>query len=100
MSTRKNSAMPGAGTPFAETGPLELGEGEEVMLLKSLYPDEETLGDVEITLTAKDYPNDTPRVHGPYTASLPIEPFITGRQISLKYVQAREDALECRGLPC
>ena len=74
----------GSLTPFAETGPISLGNGDSVMKVNELIPDEETQGDVNFTFKTRFYPNDTERSYGPYTASNPTSVRFTGRQMRMR----------------
>jgi hypothetical protein len=71
-------------TLFAESGPIELGNGDRVMSLTGLVPDEKTAGDVRASFSTKFYPNTTKYTHGPYTLSSPTSVRLTGRQIAVK----------------
>lgn len=69
---------------FAESGPISLGNGDSVMKVTSLIPDEETQGDVTLTFKTRFYPNDTERSYGPYTMSNPTDVRFTGRQVRMR----------------
>lgn len=71
-------------TVFAESGPISLGKGDQVMSATSLYPDEATQGDVTATFKTRFYPNDTERTYGPYTMSAPTDVRFTGRQVRMR----------------
>ena len=71
-------------TPYAETGPIMLGVGDNVMSITQLIPDERNQGDVKATLKTRFYPNDTERTYGPYTMTSPVSLRLTGRQIRLR----------------
>jgi hypothetical protein len=61
---------PGATSePFAETGQIQIGNSDNVMLVKSLNPDDETIGDVNLTFYVRDRPDSADTTYGPYTAS-------------------------------
>lgn len=74
---------------FCESGPIELGNGDNVMQVNSLIPDELTQGDVTATFKAKYYPNDTERTYGPYSTRNPTSVRFTGRQFKLRVDGAR-----------
>ena len=76
-------------TPFAETGPLQVGQGERIAYLKSLIPDEDTLGDVSVSFKSRYYPTGTETTHGPYTLTNPTSIRLNGRQIKMKLEEAR-----------
>jgi hypothetical protein len=72
------------GTVFAETGPISLGNGDQVMKVNNLIPDEKTQGEVEVTFLTRFHPNDTQRSYGPYSTANPTSVRFTGRQIRMR----------------
>lgn len=74
----------GGYTPYAETGPISLGNGDTVMKVNQLIPDEENQGEVNVTFKTRFYPNDTERTYGPYTTSNPTSVRFTGRQVRMR----------------
>ena len=74
----------GTQTPFAETGPIAIGVGEQVMAVRGMIPDENTLGDVTATFKTRFYPTDTERDYGPYNMANPTSLRFTGRQIRMR----------------
>lgn len=78
----------GAGTPYARSGPVEIGDGERLLHVRELIPDEMTQGDVQIWFYARLFPNGQETEHGPYTAGLPTNVRFCGRQVSIKLVEA------------
>ena len=77
-------AYPGAGLPYAETGPMQLGNGDQVMSAVELIPDERTQGDVIATFKTRFYPNDIERSYGPYQMANPTSVRFTGREIRMR----------------
>ncbi len=75
--------------PFAETGPIEIGNGDQVMTVLGLIPDEKTLGDVSGTLTFKDHPTDGGAEVVLPTLSAQTDIRATGRSVRLKVTQVR-----------
>lgn len=75
--------------PYAETGYLELADGDVVSLIRRLIPDDRNLGDVDVVISVRDWPNGAVRTYGPYDLSAPTNLRITGREIALR-VQERE----------
>ena len=71
-------------TIYAETGPISLGNGDQVMNVRQLIPDEKTLGDVKATFKTRFYPTGTERSYGPYTMVNPTSVRFTGRQIRMR----------------
>lgn len=74
---------------FAESGPISLGNGDQVMKVTQLIPDEGTQGDVTATFKTRFYPNDVERSYGPYTMANPTDVRFTGRQIRMRIDGAR-----------
>lgn len=76
-----------AQVPVAESGPLELGDGERVMSVLQYIPDEKTLGDVSLSILHRMYPTGTETTSGPFTAANPTSVRLTARQIRIKIAQ-------------
>lgn len=69
---------------FAETGPISIGTGENIMSVTKLIPDELTQGDVSLTFKTRFHPNDTESSHGPFDPSNPTSVRFTGRQMRMR----------------
>jgi hypothetical protein len=78
-----------ADAPYAETGAISLGAGDNVMHVTKLIPDELTQGDVTATFKTRFHPNDTERTYGAYTMSNPTSIRFTGRQVKMRIDGAR-----------
>lgn len=76
-------------TPFAETGPISLGNGDQVMSATMLIPDEKTQGDVAARFKTRFHPNDMERTYGPYSMANPTDVRFTGRQVRMRVEAAR-----------
>jgi hypothetical protein len=74
----------GSATPYAETGPISIGAGDNVMRVTSLIPDEKTQGDVQAKFKTRFYPNASETEHGPFTMSNPTDVRFTGRQVRMR----------------
>ena len=73
-------------TPFAESGPYELtGAGENIMSVRRVIPDEQTLGEVVVSFKTRMYPTSTETTYGPYTASQPTDVRFAARQVKVRY---------------
>ena len=70
--------------PFAESGPISIGDGERVMSVTEMIPDEKTQGDVDATFKTRFYPNDVERAYGPFNMANPTSLRFTGRQVRLR----------------
>jgi hypothetical protein len=76
--------------PFVVSGPLELGEGDQIMRIQSMLPDENTVGDLSVDFITRFWPNDTPRTETvAISGSAPITPRVTGREVMLTFRQQR-----------
>jgi hypothetical protein len=78
------------GSPvYAETGPIRLGDGERVMHVVGLRPDERAQGDVEARFYARFHPNGEERAYGPYAMGLPTSCRFAGRQVRMRLEATR-----------
>lgn len=71
-------------TPFAETAPFSLGNGDNVMVVTEMIPDERSQGDVSAVFKTRFYPNDVEREYGPYSLSTPTSVRFSGRQVRMR----------------
>ena len=71
--------------PYCETGPIELGQGDQQAYIDYLYPDEAVANNVAMTIKTKDMPNLTEQVFGPYTLASPTPVRARGRQFALRF---------------
>lgn len=69
---------------YAETGFLELGEGEQNLAVRYIYPDTETYGEVTYELLGSQFPTDAEYSYGPYDFANPISTRAMGRGIRMK----------------
>ena len=74
----------GSSTLYAESGPVQMGNGDNVMSVNELIPDELNQGDVSVTFKTKLYPNGTESTFGPYSTSNPTSVRFSGRQTRLR----------------
>lgn len=74
----------GSQTPFAQTGPLKIGAGDNIMNVVGLIPDEKNQGDVQARFKSRLYPNAEERDYGPFDMSTPTSVRIQGRQIRMR----------------
>jgi hypothetical protein len=80
------SGMDHSGTgAFIESGPLELGEGDRVLRIQSLIPDEKTLGQVRAKFYRAFQPMGTETLSGAYTLSSRTDIRETGRQFRVRF---------------
>ena len=72
-------------TPFAESGPYEISSGDNIMSVRRVIPDEQTLGEVVVSFKTRMYPTSTETTYGPYTASQPTDVRFAARQVKVRY---------------
>jgi hypothetical protein len=69
---------------YAKTGPVEIGNGDKVMMVRQVLPDEVTPGAWQISFGARFTPEDVLTMQGP----LPLTPYtdarLTGRQMTIE----------------
>lgn len=76
----------GGGRYYLRSGPLELGEGDQLMEAFEAIPDETTSGDVEVDFYTRLYPNAAEVAHGPYTvSSSKLDIRLSGRQAAIRF---------------
>jgi len=75
-------------SPFVESGPFEIGNGDNIMSVKQVIPDEQTLGEVVVSFKARMYPTSTETTYGPYAAAQPTDVRFAARQVKIRYTGA------------
>jgi hypothetical protein len=70
--------------PFVESGPISIGDGDNVMSVTQMIPDEKTQGNVDAIFKTRFYPNDVERTYGPFNMANPTSLRFTGRQIRMR----------------
>ena len=71
-------------TPYVESGPIQIGAGNEILTATSLIPDVSALGDIKSTFYTRMYPTDSDTAHGPYTMAAPTNVRFTGRTVRMR----------------
>ena len=69
---------------FCESGPVQLGNGDSLMAVRELIPDELNQGDVTATFKTKFYPNGDESSFGPYSMANPTSVRFTARQVKMR----------------
>jgi hypothetical protein len=69
---------------FVESSSITLGNGDQVMKVTQLVPDEKTQGEVTAKFKTRFHPNDTERTYGSYAMGNPTSVRFTGRQIRMR----------------
>ena len=73
-----------SGSVFCETGPISIGNGDNIAKVTQVIPDELTQGDVDLKFKTRFYPNAPETTHGPYNPSNPTSLRFTGRQLKMR----------------
>ena len=69
---------------YAESGPVQLGNGDNIMSVRQVVPDEQTLGEAVVSFKTRNYPTGDQSTFGPYTAANPTSVRFSGRQVNVK----------------
>jgi hypothetical protein len=69
---------------FAESGPVQIGNGDNIMSVRQVVPDESNLGDAVVSFTSRLYPTGAQSSFGPYSAANPTSVRFSGRQVNMK----------------
>ena len=80
----------GGASIYAESGPVQIGNGDNIMAARELIPDELSQGAVQVSFATKFYPNATEYDHGPYSTANPTSVRFTARQVKMKVEQAQQ----------
>jgi len=70
--------------PYVESGPIEIGQGDNLAVITNMIPDASNLGDATVTFTSRFWPTAPETAHGPYSLSQPTSLRFTGRQVKMK----------------
>jgi hypothetical protein len=70
--------------PYAETGPIEIGDGDNRYMVRRVFPDERTKGDVNLSFRLRNYPNGPEYSFGPYSIDAPTSVRFSGRQMVMR----------------
>lgn len=71
-------------TVYAESGPVQLGNGDQIMQVLSLIPDEAALGDTKVTFKGRMYPTADETSYGPYVLANPTDVRFKARQVRMR----------------
>lgn len=77
--------------PFVESGPIEIAQGDNVMMVRSVVPDVNTLGTAELRLFGSIYPVEAEQEKGPFTLANPTSVRLTARQVRMRIDQVENN---------
>jgi hypothetical protein len=75
----------GGASTYCESGPVEIAQGDQLVRIQRIVPDDQTLGDVTLTLFTSLFPDQAETSHGPYAAANPTNVRVTGRQARIRF---------------
>lgn len=78
-------------TPYIESGPVEIGNGDHTLHVYKVVPDEANLGDVQASLYVSFQPMDSETEIGPFTATSNQDARAHGRWARLKLSEVNAD---------
>jgi hypothetical protein len=81
----------GGTTPFLESGPLELGDGDQVYDIVQIEPDASTLGDLTATFYSRFHATGADAVSGPYSLANPTSVRVSGREHRVRFTSTAAD---------
>lgn len=73
--------------PTAESGPIEIGSGDNLLHVRYMYPDETTLGDVQGWIYTAAFPTAAEAEFGPFNMANPTPLRLAARQMRFKIEQ-------------
>jgi hypothetical protein len=73
---------------YAESGPVQIGNGDNLMSVRQVVPDEQTLGEAVVSFKTRNYPTGAQSTFGPYTAANPTDVRFMARQVNVKVTGA------------
>lgn len=76
--------------PFLESGPIELGEGERLMEIQRIIPDERNAGDVQASLIPRGWPNGPDAPASTYDLTSPTDLLTQARAVRVRYTATRK----------
>lgn len=71
-------------TPYATSGPIEMGDGERLFKCREIVPDEIALGSVQVSFIAADSPMGATTTYGPFTPANFTQARFAARQAKMK----------------
>jgi len=70
--------------PYAESGPFQIGNGDQILYINEMIPDERNQGSVSATFKTRYYPTSEESTYGPYSLTQPTSVRFNGRQIKMR----------------
>jgi hypothetical protein len=80
----------GGATPYAETGPFKIMDGDRTFEVAAIIPDERNLGDCQVSFGLRDRPTGDETVVGPYSLTEKTDVRFSVRHMTVKYEFVRQ----------
>lgn len=77
--------------PFVESGPIQIANGDQIMAVSEVIPDEKTLGSVRANFKTRLYPTGAETDHGTVTLANPTSVRFQGREVRMRLTNASND---------
>jgi len=78
----------GGATPYLETGPFEIGQGDYMAEVQRVIPDQLADNDVTATFYKRMYPNSAESVTGPVSLKSPTSVMFQAAEVRVRYTGA------------
>lgn len=83
---------PGSDPIYLASGPIEIEEGNNVWMVRSVVPDERNLGRVHVYVASTFFPTDSATFVGPLIPTQPSMVRLTGRSLQFRLQEALPDS--------
>lgn len=72
--------------PYAESGPIQIGQGDNTYSVYSIIPDERSLGDVAVSFTTGDWTMSPDLIEGPFDLSSKTDVRFNARRVGVRMI--------------
>ena len=72
------------GATYAETGPIEIGNGDKNMVIREVFLDTTRFGALDVTFYGRAMPSATEYTYGPYMYNNPTPVRVQGREVRMR----------------
>lgn len=72
------------GPTYAETGPIELGQGDKNLVVREVFPDTTRFGVVDMTFFGRSMPSEPEYTYGPYLYNNPTPVRVQSREVRMR----------------
>lgn len=86
--------------PYARTGPFEIGQGDQTVMVRKVIPDERNLGSVTVSFATRFFPMGAEVVYGPYSLTENTDTRFTARQVEMTYTGVADTDFQVGNFRC